>query len=833
MMYCFGIRAVLAAAMSLPLWCGAQSAPTRSLSEEMDTPAMRQRQHLTPNTNLLFNGLGLAPAGQHVPISDLPLKLVIAPDRKAVIAVCAGFQHVGINVVSLDAGHRTQFIPLDETFNGLAFAPDGKRFYVTGGTRGVIYIFKYADGKADFEKTVKPDPDPGLVFLAGLAVDKSSGKLYVCNEANHEVWVVDPVTFKVERNIGAGQHPHSCIFGADGRHLYVSNWGSRTVSIIDTKTQHRLRDIPVGIRPNDMALAPDGRLFVACAGDNTVNVITTAHVEKVAPDAGPKRRLAEGAREVLSTSLYPQSPEGSTPCGVAVSPDGKTLFVVNADQNNVMVVDISGALLEDAAERNEKISMVNGFIPVGWYPSAVAVSPDNQFLLVGNGKGLASRASWPAKTASPRKGYKGIDYEASGRIFEGSISFIARPDNAQMVAYTAQARRNSNYKPEYLKQAPLPQDSVIPARVGDPCPIKYVLFIIKENRTYDQVFGDMTDANGRLIGNGATNLAIFGEKVTPNQHALAREYVLFDNLFSNSEVSVDGHSWCDAAIATDFTQRSWIHSYSGHGKLPGNQEMETPVNGYLWDLCKRNGVTFKTYGEGSGRVPSANRGTWPRARDTERVKFWIADLQKAEKTGVLPRFTIMSLGENHTQGTRPGAPTPEACVGSNDLALGQLVAAASRSRFWKEMAIFVIEDDTQNGPDHVDAHRTAGLVISPYCKRNFVDSTLYTTASMLRTMELILGMPPLTQFDAGATPMFNCFQKNVAPAQFTALPARVQLDAKNTKNSPFAKESAKMNFSDWDLAPEDELNRILWFNARPEEPYPAPIHRALFTREME
>ena len=831
MMKCyFGYLPVLLAASALSLACRAQQMPKRLPSEDVDSAAVRQRQHLTLNSNLLFNGLGLAPAGQHVAISDLPLKMAIAPDRKAVVAVCAGFQNVGVNLVSLDARHETQFIPLPETFNGLAFSPDGKQFYVSGGSKGVLYMFKYAAGKAQLEKTVKPDPESELVFLAGLATDPATGTLYICNEANHEVWVVSAGTLKLDRTIGAGQHPHSCVLGADGRHLYVSNWGSRTVSVIDTKTQRRLRDIAVGIRPNDMALSRDGRLFVACAGDNTVHVIATGQVEQAAPEASPRRRLAEGAREIISTSLYPESPEGSTPAAVAVSPDGKTLFVANSDQNNVMVVDISGALLEDATSHHEQISLVNGFIPVGWYPSAVAVSPDNQFLLVGNGKGLASRPSWPPLTESPRRGYKGINYEASGRIFQGSISFISRPDTARMAAYTDQVRRNSLYRPEYLRQSPLASDSVVPAHVGESCPIKYVLYIIKENRTYDQVLGDLADAQGRHIGNGEPKLAIFGEKVTPNHHMLAREYVLFDNLFSNSEVSVDGHSWCDAAIATDFNQRSWIHSYSRHGKLPGNQEMETPANGYLWDLCQRHGVSFKTYGEGSRRVPSANRGVWPGGRDTDRVKYWIADLHQAEQTGALPRFMIMSLGENHTRGTTPGAPTPEACVGSNDLALGRLVEAASHSRFWNEMAIFVIEDDTQNGPDHVDAHRTVGLVISPFGKRHFVDSTLYTTASMVRTMELILGLPPLTQFDAGATPMFNCFQKAPVASEFAALPARVDLSGRNTGKSPFAKESSRMNFSAWDLAPEDELNRILWYNARPNEPYPTPIHRALFTQ---
>jgi hypothetical protein len=260
--------------------------------------------------------------------------------------------------------------------------------------------------------------------------------------------------------------------------------------------------------------------------------------------------------------------------------------------------------------------------------------------------------------------------------------------------------------------------------------------------------------------------------------------------------------------------------------------METPANGYLWDLCRRHGLTYKNYGEGAQRVPSANRGQWGnrrQMRDMDKVDFWINDLAAAEKTGVLPRFTIMSLGENHTSGTTPGAFTPNAAVGSNDQGLAKIAAAATRSKFWPEMAIFVIEDDTQNGPDHVDAHRTTGFVISPYTKRGYVDSTLYTTASMIRTMELILGLPPLTQYDAAATPMFNAFQREPILTPYDIRPPQVDLHAKNTRKSAFWQESSKMDFTQFDRAPEDELNRILWVVAKGDEPYPTPIHRALFT----
>jgi YVTN family beta-propeller protein len=370
--------------------------------------------------------------------------------------------------------------------------------------------------------------------------------------------VLDGETLELKAKVAIGQHPHSCLVGADRKHLYVSNWGGRSVSVIETADHHRVRDVTVGLRPNDMALAPDGRLFVACAGDNTVHVLQTQALEKPPEAASPARRLWGPTREVISTSLYPQSPEGSTPDAVAVSPDGKTLFVANADNNDVMVVDISGATLDARAKKHaESIAVVNGFIPVGWYPSAVAVSPDNQTLFVANGKGLRSRPNVPAKggAGKPRPGQK-VPFDHIGKTLVGSVSFIAKPDAAQMAAYTQQVRKNSPYTPESLRRTALKSDSVIPDTVGQPCPIKYVLYIIKENRTYDQVFGDMKDARGKPIGNGDPRLTLYGADVTPNHRRLAREYVLLDNLYCNGEVSVDGHSWCDAAMATDFNTRS-------------------------------------------------------------------------------------------------------------------------------------------------------------------------------------------------------------------------------------------------------------------------------------
>ena len=787
-----------------------------------------------PSEHLLFNGWGLTPAGKHEQVNgDLPLKMLIAPDGQSAVTVCAGFNNPGLAVLNLAEQKTKQFFDLKHTWNGLCFDREGKRLFVSSGPEGLLHVFKYENGEVAPLPDVPIDHEGVPLFIAGIAVSPTTGRLYLCNEANNEIWVLNAETFEVEQKIAVGEHPHSCVFGADQRHLYVSNWGSRSVSVVDTEGGKHLRDLAVGVRPNDMVVAPDGRLFVACSGDNTVHVIHTRSLEKKGEDANSSRPLWDGTREIISTSLYPQAPEGSTPDAVAISPDGKTLFVANADNNCVMVVNISGSLNDEKEKYAEKISVVNGFIPVGWYPSALAVSPDNNTLLVANGKGLSDpHPSFPKGAPAPEPGAKPIAIHP-GRTLEGSVSFISRPDDKQMVAYTKQVRANSPYKPDSMKHTALKSECVIPDKVGAPCPIKYVLYIIKENRTYDQVLGDMKDANGKPIGNGDERITMFGEDVTPNQHALARDYVLLDNLYCNGEVSVDGHSWCDAAMATDFNQRSWILSYSSrHDKLPGNDEMETPTAGYLWDQCRRTGVSFKNYGEGAMRVPSENRGKWSGKRDTDRIEQWLTDLKKAENGGELPRFTIMSLGENHTVGTSPGKHTPSACVGNNDLALGRIVAAATRSKFWNEMAIFVIEDDAQNGPDHVDAHRTTGFVVSPYTKRSVVDSTLFTTASMIRTMELILGLPPLTQYDAGATPMFSCFTNKAVLTPFEVRQPTISLTEVNKKNAPGAKKSAMMDFDEYDRCPEDELNRILWAATKGENvPYPAPIHRVLFTRE--
>ncbi len=786
------------------------------------------------NKEVLFNGWGISPAGKHVRIGSIPLKMIVSPDGKRILSTSAG-ANPGISVVDPQTMAQTQWIPLPRAFNGLAFSLDGKHVFATGGNSSAVHCFDYADGTLGAARSISLVPEPRAgrraaddSFLSGIAVHPTTGDLYLCSEATNEIWVVDPARLLggqpdamaplIRSTIPVGGRPYACAFGADHRHLYVSNWADRTLSIVDSESARVVGTVPVGVRPNDLTLAPDGRLFVACSGDNTVHVVQTRTVPKGPRETDQSAPPDESALEIISTALYPQSPEGSTPVGVAVSPDGKFLYVVNADNNDAMVADISDA----------KLAKVLGFVPVGWYPTAV-LAWKNQ-LVVGNGKGLASRENFPPRLpAAPNAKANPRRYDGEYNIFEGWMSFIDPSAGTTLDDYTARVRANSPYTPETLRRPiSAPADSPVPAHVGGESPIKHIVYVIKENRTYDQVFGDFTDASGKHAGNGDPNLTLFGEKITPNQHRLARDYVLLDNFYCNGEVSVDGHSWCDAAIATDANQKGWIVSYSGHGKLPLAKDLSNPTAGFIWDLCRRGGVPFKCYGEGVASVANENRGTWSAGRDPEKVDAFISDLARAEKTGQLPAFMIMSLGENHTKGTTPGAHTPAACVASNDLAVGKLVEALSKSKFWGETAVFIVEDDAQNGPDHVDSHRTCALVVSPWVKRNTVDSTPYTQASMLRTMELILGLPPMTQYDAGATPMYNSFQPRAQSVVFSAKVPDVDLAATNTASSPGAKISSTMDFDDYDDAPEDPLNRVLWLAMKgPDVPYPTPVRRAI------
>jgi len=804
---------------------------------------------------LLPNGWTLTPEGQQIPISDLPLNMELSRDGRFLLVTTNGNGDQTINVIDLAANASVQTIKVKKSWLGLNFAPDGKRFYVSGGDDNEVMVYDFANGKAteagkinlgsaDYHKLddrgrseARRKGAGEFAFPAGIAVTPDGKRLYVAENLSNKVAVVDLSSRQVITKIEVGEYPYDCEISRDGKRLYVSNWGSRTLAVIDPVSNKVIGNIQTGDHPNDIELTRDGRtLYVANANSNTVSVVDTAQMKEI---------------EAISTALHPKSPAGSTPNAVALSPDEKTLYIANADNNDVAVVDVA----------KRAMSEVEGFIPTGWYPTSIRVSKDGRRIFVANGKGVASAAN--PKGPNPLK-VRAADTQYIGSLLKGTVSLINKPTKAKLAQLTRRTYTNSPYTDALLKAAKAPREkTAVPFRLGDRSPIKHVIYIVKENRTYDQILGDMKE------GNGDPSLCLFGEEVTPNQHAIAREFVLLDNFYVDAEVSADGHNWSMAAYATDYVEKTWPTNYSGRGRsydYEGQKKISRPTEGYIWDHCQRAGVSYRSYGEfisaregkpgGGGELggdpgktgkenytnESALEGhfspifpSWDLTiPDNVRVDKWLEEFRAYEKNGGLPQFQIIRIGGDHTQGTRAGQPTPRAHVAENDLAVGRLVEAVTGSeRYWKDTAVFIIEDDAQNGPDHVDAHRSIAFVVSPYTKRGFVDSTMYTTSGMLRTMELILGIPPMSQYDAAATPMFNSFTDKADLTPFKHRPARIDLAEKNAPNAPGAQRSAQLDFTKEDAAPDIEFNEIIWRAVRgADSVMPAPV-RSAFVRAVE
>jgi YVTN family beta-propeller protein len=782
---------------------------------------------------LLPNGWHLTPAGRQVTLTDLPLNIVALKDGRHALAASSGYNRHELALVDLLEGRVVTKETVRQSWFGLALDADEQRIWWAGGGANVVHTFDLKEqqirrtgpAEPDHSKMSKDEKARRKNFRSGLRLDERTDRLYSLDIDQGQLAIVDVKSGKAVQNVTVGGRPYDVIQARNG-FLYVSDWAGRQVVVVRPDEQRVLARIAVGEHPNQLALHPkDDRLFVACASTNNVSVIDT------------KRGVVT---ETIFTALFPRSPEGSTPDALAVSPDGQTLYVANADNNCIAVIDVS--------ERDK--SQVKGFIPTGWYPTAVAATPDGKFLLVGVGKGNQTRPNPLYKEGERPKGER-RPFPYIGTTLSGALSIVAVPDEKELKEYTARVFKNCPYADEQLTAAAYPTKTAIPTKVGDPSPIKHVVYIIKENRTYDQVFGALKK------GNGDTSLVMFGEEVTPNHHKLVNEFVLLDNLYCNGQVSRDGHPWSTMAYNTDYIARDWHLTYSQR-KGVNDDEAGRLINapaGHIWDAAARAGLTYRNYGEGGRRVSTGDGLARIEAgnpalvghicpdygmtkkgrviRDSDRVDVFLREFAEFEKNGDLPRLIVMSLPEDHTTGTTPGTYVPQACVASNDLALGRLVEAVSKSKYWKETAIFVIEDDAQNGPDHVDAHRTVGLVISPYTKRGHVDSTQYATVSMIRTMELILGLPPLSQYDAATRPMYESFTDTPDLRPFICVPARIDLERTNTRMAYGADRSSKMDFSDVDLIDDFELNEILWHAIKgADAPVPPAVRRAIAFRSL-
>ncbi len=760
---------------------------------------------------LLPNGWSLTPPLNSLPLDELPLNLQVSPSGRLAAVTNNGYGKQSVMLFDVEKEKLLDRIEIPRAWFGLKFSADENTLFVSGGNDNMIRIYSIIEDHLTLRDSVvlgAPWPEKNI-SPAGIELDEKEHKLYVVTKEDNALYVVD-LESQESRKIPLPAEAYTCILV--NNKLYISVWGAGKVAVFNTETNEITGFIKVESHPNDMLLSKDSKfLFVANSNSNSVSVIDL-----------DKGKLIE----TIGTALFPDAPAGSTPNGLAISDDGSKLFIANADNNCLAVFDIS----------EPGNSSASGFIPTGWYPTSVKVVKDK--ILVTNGKGERSMPN--SNGPNPYISRKDSTVY-TGRMFKGSLSFIPFPEENELQSYTQLVYENTPYNKEIEKHAEGEEGNPIPAHIGDASPIKYVFYVIKENRTYDQVFGDIEK------GNGDSSLCLFPEIITPNHHKLVETYTLFDNFYVNAEVSADGHNWSMAAYATDYTEKTWPTLYGKRGGMydyEGSREITSPEEGYIWDCCQRNGISYRSYGEfigGEGARVEALEGHFDpdfsgynlSIMDTVRFHQWKNDFDLLLASGDVPRFSIIRLPNDHTSGAKLGTPTPKSMLADNDLALGMLVEHISHSKIWGESAIFVLEDDAQNGSDHVDAHRSVLLVISLFTKRNHVDHNLYSTASVLRTMELILGLPPMSQYDAAAMPLYKSFMKQKDLTPYIHLPNSYRLDEINTEYNELARLSEQFNLEQEDAADDIAFNEVIWKTVKGIDSEMPPPRRGAFIHVLE
>ena len=757
-------------------------------------------------TAITPQGWRVTPAGAQTGVGPGPLDVAAGPEGDLLLVANAGYDAHSLMAIDPASGSVVQTIRAtggqsggpwnlenghaSGYYVGLAFSPSGDRAWASDGAGSALHTYTIS-GRALAERQRIPLADNfgnQNVYPAGIAVGARATRLYVAGNLADELFVVDPAAHRVVATVPVGHLPYGVALNRVGSLAFVTNWGEQTVSVVDTAHASVVRTVTVGMHPSAVAASPvRDEIYVANTDSDSVSVLNGSTGSVIG---------------TIDLRPYAGAPVGASPNALAVSPDGSHLYVANAGDNDVAVVDLSTGA-----------GRVAGLIPTAWYPSGVALAPDGRTLCVLNMKGLgvgpnAPGTYWPT-------------------LMRGSLSRLAVPDAARLASYTAQVRANDRFD--------------TPPPTGTKPPVTHVIYVLKENRTYDQVLGDLEK------GNGDPSLAIFGEDVTPNHHDLARRFVTFDNFHADAEVSADGWSWANGANANTYNQKNWPldygdwarpYDFGGFGNnekaaLPGDD----PGRDFIWDRLAAKGISYRNFGffvdnpvDLQGSIPGLIGHTDPAypgwdLPDQVRIERWLDVFHGYEQQGSMPTVQFVYLPSDHTNGTTPSARRPEAMVADNDLALGRLVEAVSHSSFWGSTAIFVAEDDAQDGPDHVDAHRSLGYVISPYTQTGAVDSTLYSTVSLLRTMELILGIPPMSQFDALATPMTGAFRSRPNLRPYTALVPKTNLNAQNGANAPMAAASLRIDFSQPDRIPMRLMNEILWKSVRgPQAKMPAPVH---------
>ena len=778
-----------------------------------------QSPQATVKRTLLPNGWSLTPAGRGYLLGDLPLNIAVSKSRRLMAVTNNGQSTQSIQLIDVPSGKLLDNIEVSECWLGLKFSGDEHYLYASGGNNNWILKYDIKDHRLHLVDSLSLGKKwPNRISPAGIEIDDASSLMYVVTKDNNSLYLLNLRTRKVVARYPLDAEGYTCLLSPDNSRLYISCWGASEILVFNTRTRTFIKKIPVGDHPNDMCLTRSGKyLYVANAEDNSVSVVSL-----------PSGKVLE----TLTTSLYPDAPEGSTTNSVALSADEKTLYIANADNNCLAVFDVS----------KPGHSTSRGFIPTGWYPTCVRVVGDRIF--VTNGKGFSSFANPggpnPYDTKETLQYQKGDTVKTRkvqyiGGLFTGTMSIIPTPDEQQLATYSQEVYQNTPYTKAKEQVSEGMKGNPIPERVGDPSPIKYVFYIIKENRTYDQVLGDVSE------GNGDTSLVLFGKKITPNEHKLVRDFVLLDNIYCDGEVSADGHNWSLGAYANDYLEKNWVTSYGGRGgtyDAEGTRKIANDKNGFIWNDCKHAGVSYRTYGEFADdykpNIPVLKGHychyftSWDlKVRDTTRVRQWERDFDSLVSIHALPHLNTLRLICDHTEGLQTGRPTPFAHVADNDLAVGMFVDYLSKSPVWKQSLVVIVEDDAQDGPDHVDAHRTTAYIAGPYVKRHFVDHTAYTTTGLLRTIELILGLPPMSQYDAAATPLWRSFMDVPDYSGFDHVGETVDLNEIYKKTNRLTRESATFNFSKEDLVPDAAFNEVLWKAIKGEHaPFPSPKRSA-------
>jgi YVTN family beta-propeller protein len=755
----------------------------------------------------------VTPAGRQVPLGEKPFGAALTPDGKYLAVSNDGTHTQSLSLMDVATNKVVQHIDYtrpEGLFVGLAWSPDGSKLYAAAGGNDKVRVYTRDGGQlAESAPIVLPKGS----FPSGVAVTPDGRRLYVADNGSGGVSAVDTATGQVLGAVATGPNPFTVGLSGDGRTVYVSNWGTNTVSAVDTATLTVRKVLQVGSHPTSIIRNP-------ATGELYVSVTDADKIIGINP-------VDDSLTRTIELAPYRNAPVGTSPQGLDISADGRTLYVANAGNNDVAVVRL-------AAKPHEH-DEVKGLIPTGWYPTTVTLTRDGSRLLATNAKGLGAGPN----PGGPQPTKTGLDYaQYVGSMIMGTLSDIALPRDRELERYTRQVRANDRFDAGERIGG---ENSMVPARPGASSPIKHVIYIVKENRTYDQVFGSL----GK--GNGDPSLNLFGDESAPNQRALARNFVTLDNFYTDGAVSSDGWEWATASESNSYNEHLWPVAYGGRGRgddVYTNQATDPgKITGdsRIWDRLDDAGISYRNYGMwAGGPLPARVFPTEPRLtghtdpnfaansqsiRDITRVDEWVKEFSQFVSNGQLPTMEFLRLPNDHTAGTAPGMPTPRAMVADNDLAVGRVVDAVSHSPYWKDTAIFITEDDSQNGPDHVDAHRTIGLVVSPYTQTGKVDSTLYSTVSMMRTMELFAGVGPLTQFDAAATPMTASFSRKPNLRPFTAITPAQSLEELNTASAPMAAQSAKMDFSNVDLAPEQQLNEAIWQSVRgADSQMPAPRH---------